>query len=232
MVLASSDIHVPRFSEQFIEATQKEVEEAKPQILLLAGDVVNKGDPSALGDFLDRLSSFYGGPLVACQGNEEYEETFDDVVHATAGKIRWLIDELEIFDLGGEKLAVFGTKGVLDRPTYWQRTHIKDIWKIRGEQIKTIREYLEKLRNTKADAKIVLSHYSPTKSTMVGEREKMWPEMGYPRFEEELAKGGFDAWVHGHIHKGTVESVKVGEVQVYNVAFPARKKPVWVVRSD
>ena len=231
MVLASSDIHVPRFSEQFLEAMQRETEDARPHILLLAGDIVNKGDPSALGDFLDRLRSFYTGPLVACQGNEEYEETFDDVLHATSGKIRWLIDELETFDLNGEKLVIFGTKGVLDRPTYWQRTHINDIWRIRGKQIKTIRESLEKLRNSRADAKVVLSHYSPTKATMVGEREKMWPEMGYPGFEEDLAKGGFDAWVHGHIHKGTVESVKVGEVQVYNVDFPARKTPVWVLRS-
>ncbi len=231
MVLASSDIHVPRFSEQFLEAMQRETEDARPHILLLAGDIVNKGDPSALGDFLDRLRSFYTGPLVACQGNEEYEETFDDVLHATSGKIRWLIDELETFDLNGEKLVIFGTKGVLDRPTYWQRTHINDIWRIRGKQIKTIRESLEKLRNSRADAKVVLSHYSPTKATMVGEREKMWPEMGYPGFEEDLVKGGFDAWVHGHIHKGTVESVKVGEVQVYNVAFPARKTPVWVLRS-
>jgi predicted phosphodiesterase len=231
MVLASSDIHVPRFTKEFLEAMRKELDEAEPQALLLAGDVVNKGDPAGLGEFLDGLRSFYTGPLIACQGNEEYEETFDEVLSVTSGKIRWLVDKIEVLDLGGETLAIFGTKGVLERPTFWQRTHIKDVWKIRSDEIKFIREFLSKLRGMKANAKVVLSHYSPTKATMVGEREKMWPEMGYPDFEKDMEVGGFDAWVHGHIHKGQVERVEVGKVMVYNVAFPARKRPVWVVRD-
>ena len=230
MVLASSDMHVPTFSTDFLASFSTTVKENQPAILLLAGDIVNKGDPSSLGSFLDELKKMYTGRVIACQGNEEYEEKFDDIRAASRNMIEWLVNEIGVYDVLGSRLVVLGTKGALERPTYWQRTHVNDMWKIRSTQIQTIKSKLNELRSVQAEYKIVLSHYSPTRATMLGEREKMWPEMGYPDFEDEIRTGGFNIWVHGHIHRGAIEFVTIGDVKVYNVAFPARKKPIWVLR--
>jgi len=230
-VLATSDIHVPRFASAFLASMETVRQEGAPDLLLIAGDLVSKGDPSALGSFLDQLRGFYAGPIVSCQGNEEYEERLDDIRAASAGQIEWLLDEVKVYEVNGFKLAVYGSKGALERPTFWQRTHTPNAWKARMAQISLMRSRLERLRETDAQLRVVLTHYSPTRATMVGEREKMWPEMGYPGFEEDMKQGGFDLWIHGHVHRGQLESVQVGSIVVYNVAFPARKRPVWVVRK-
>jgi Icc-related predicted phosphoesterase len=66
--------------------------------------------------------------------------------------------------------------------------------------------------------KVALLHYSPIKSTIVGEPESVFPFLGCSRLAEPLTRRKVLVAFHGHAHKGTFEGEAPGGVKVYNVA--------------
>jgi Icc-related predicted phosphoesterase len=69
-------------------------------------------------------------------------------------------------------------------------------------------------------AKIAILHYSPVKSTVVGEPEAIFPFLGCSRLAEPLSRRKVNAVFHGHAHIGTLEGEAAGGVKVFNVAKP------------
>jgi Icc-related predicted phosphoesterase len=188
-----------------------------PDLLLLAGDLVLKNDYSQLPKLMSVIRESYDGQVVACFGNEEYEQSraeyrrFEDIL--------WLNDGAKLLEIKGVKLGVVGSKGSLDRPTFWQSTHMRGIGQIYRERVTKIDSLLEELR---ADIRIVLTHYAPTYLSLEGENERLWPEAGCRRFEQVILKRHPDAWIHGHAHHGVKKEVIVGSTPIFNVALPAR----------
>jgi Icc-related predicted phosphoesterase len=135
--------------------------------------------------------------------------------------VTWLEDSSLHLDVGGLKVGLVGSQGSLDRPTFWQRTRMKGIWRTYRQRVRLIDSLIHDLR---ADVKIVFTHYAPTYQTLLGEKERIWPEMGCRLFEEVIRRRQPDYWLHGHTHLGSKLEVEVGRTRVLNVSLPARRK--------
>ena len=69
-----------------------------------------------------------------------------------------------------------------------------------------------------------MTHYSPTYTTLAGERESAWPEMACKLFEDVIKRRQPDVWFHGHAHRGTKLEAAMGKTLVMNVSLPARRE--------
>jgi Icc-related predicted phosphoesterase len=138
--------------------------------------------------------------------------------------VKWLDDELYTIDIRGYKLGIIGSRGVIDRPTYWQRKHIPNIEEIYSQRTEKLASLLEtsKQRN---DITILVTHYGVAQCTLIGEPRKAWPGIYSRKIEALLKKYKPNAAIHGHAHKGK-PYCRVNGTPVYNVAFPVNRRPV------
>jgi len=218
LVGAVSDVHSPKFYDDF-----KRVLNNSPDVdlMLLAGDMIYKGRVEEYEKVIDAIESRLSCRIVACFGNEEYDDKLDDIM-ARYSKVLWLNDELAEIELSNHKLVVVGTKGCLDRPTSWQRKHIPNIAQLYEQRLKRIDELLQEA--SKKGFTILISHYAITYKTLVGEPKWAWPEMGSAKLEEVIKRRKPPVAIHGHAHNGKLFHTVIDGVQVYNVSFPATRK--------
>jgi len=212
-IAAVADVHSPRYLDGFRQALAKL---GGCDIFLLCGDIVVKNDHTQLPAVVAAIREVYQGEIIGCFGNEEYEE--DREKYKLAG-VRWLDGDSAALEIGGLKVGVVGSRGALDRPTFWQRTHINSVMDVYHHRVEAVDRALAGL---KADVKIVISHYSPTCLTLEGEKESSWPEMGSKLLEDIIRRRQPDAWFHGHIHRGKKLEAEIGRTLVVNTSFPAR----------
>jgi len=217
-IAASADIHSPKYLDLLRESLHRM---EQPDLFMLAGDLVLKNNFNEISKVVSSIREVYEGRIVACLGNEEYDQDRSKYLGHRA--ITWLDDSSLTMELKDEKLTVIGSRGSLDRPTYWQRTHVKGIWRLYAERVKAMDSLLAGAKNENV---VVVTHYAPTEGTMVGERKSSWPEMGSKKFEDVIRMRQPSLWLHGHIHKGTVSSIYVGKTLVVNASLPARREVV------
>ena len=195
----------------------------KPDIFLLGGDMYDYRTPETYGLLLDFIKlKKWDCPIVAVFGNHEFDEDIDDIRKICGKKITFLDNESIELKIKNKKIGIVGTRGSLDVPTWWQSTHVPDIRKAYLERIKKCEELLEKL---KVDIKILLSHYSLTYKTLVGEKPKIWSGLGSRKFENVLTRTKTNLAVHGHAHYG-IPLAFVDSIPVFNVAFNVNRKIV------
>jgi len=220
ILAAVADVHAPKYLPLFREALKAMLEShGKPDLMLLVGDMVEKNAHEQFKAVLEALEEAgLDYPIVACFGNEEYEESKE--AYLAYERVRWLDDESLIMELGGLKIGLVGSRGSLDRPTWWQRTHVPGIRALYRRRVKLLDGLLARLR---ADVVVVMTHYAPTYRTLEGERERIWPEMGCRAYERLIERHGPHLWLHGHAHKARVLEARVGDTLVVNVGLPARK---------
>ena len=80
------------------------------------------------------------------------------------------------------------------------------------------------LARLRVDTRVVLLHYSPIESTVMGEAPEVLPFLGCSRLEEPLNRHGATAVFHGHSHYGSPEGRTREGSPVYNVAAPLLKR--------
>ncbi|HUV25473.1 MAG TPA: metallophosphoesterase [Methanomassiliicoccales archaeon] len=225
-IAAFGDLHGDRYMEFLLPSLG---ELAKIDLMLLAGDLADKNDLDSFAKTIGVLRQSTSAPIVSVFGNEEYSQDHDE--YRSRFPIEFLDDESITLDIDGLSLKIVGTQGSLDRPTWWQRTNLQDIWRVYKERVQRTSELLVKGRE---DILILLMHYSPTYLTMEGENENRFPEMGSKMFEGVIKQRKPDIVIHGHVHKGregaeifeTQRSLEdFGEIQkkvpVINVTLPA-----------
>lgn len=218
-VAAVADIHSPKYLNIFKDALAKLGE---CDLFLIAGDLVLKNDYGQLPAVADAVREVYDGQVLACFGNEEYEQ--DQEKYKEFRGLEW-IDGAATIEVCGLKVGVVGSRGSLDRPTFWQRTHIKEIRQIYRQRVDAVDRALAELR---ADVKVVMTHYAPTYATLKGERESTWPELACKRFEDIIRRRQPEVWFHGHGHRGTELETIMGRTLVLNVSLPARREIVTI----
>lgn len=216
VIAAVADIHCPKYFDLFKNAL-KEI--PTPDLFLLVGDTVLKNDYTQLSDVISAIRNCYENKIIACFGNEEYEDSLME--YKKFEEITWLSDESTVLDIKGKNLGIVGSRGSLDRPTFWQRTRVRGIGQVYKHRIEVINSLLADLT---ANLKIVISHYAPTYRTLVGEREFLWPEMASKQLESVIEEMQPDLWLHGHIHRGTVPKIELGNTIIMNVSLPSTKK--------
>lgn len=198
-------------------------------LILLAGDITEGNDIEAYGQVLGMLRELSDGEILAVFGNEEYDTSHPD--YRGRYRITFLEEEVKELELDGVKMRVVGTTGSLDRPTWWQRNNVPDIWNRYRDRERKVEPLLTR---EGADVLVLLMHYAPTYATLQGERPSSFPEMGSTAFERLVLEKRPDLVIHAHAHRGLRRAVLTraqrsledfhaagAEVPVFNVSLPA-----------
>lgn len=215
-IFAVADIHTPRNLNLFHKAL--EAITTCPDLILLAGDTVEKGKVKEFSSVLDFLEK-WRCPIISVFGNEEFDHLFDRFRNEYP-QIRFLDDEVLNLRIKGVSLSVVGTRGSLDRLTKWQARNRPEFRQIFRRRVETVARLL---RTTHADFNILLSHYAPTYRTMQGEDPRFYSYLGSNRFEEVILQNKPDLVIHGHIHHG-ITGVFIDSIPVWNVSLPSMEK--------
>jgi len=221
IIAATSDVHSPRFFREFLLAL--ELMPTKPDLFLIAGDVVSRGDIKEYEKVYNALFGRITCPIVACFGNQEYAQ-YREELKQKFREIRFLDDQSIILDVAGKSVGIFGTTGCLDTPTQWQRMNVPNI-----EQVYQSRYTLldKQLMRMGTDYKIVIMHYAPTYKTLEGENPRFFSTLGSQYFENILLQRKPNLVLHGHSHRG-LKMAWVDTVPIFNVAFPVNRAIVLI----
>ncbi len=83
-----------------------------------------------------------------------------------------------------------------------------------------LRRALRELRDQNPDSMVVMTHFSPTASTLQGEPPLKYWMLGNAQLGTTIDDFDVDLVVHGHAHLGQEFGKTVGSVPVLNVALP------------
>ncbi|RLE59818.1 MAG: hypothetical protein DRN53_06725 [Thermoprotei archaeon] len=221
MIAAVADVHSPKYIDLFRQAIRSTPWDSV-EVLLFIGDMVNRGKIDEYKRVLDALEGYYEGDIIGILGNEEYEQYENEIV-SRFDRIVWLRDEGIELTLDDYKVGIVGTRGILDRPTFWQRKNIPDIVSRYHSRLRRIEDVLRNFRK-RVQVLILLSHYSVTFKTLEGERRSIWREMGSTRMESLIVRYGVDLAIHGHAHRSRVLRTRLSSgALVVNASLPAVK---------
>lgn len=219
-MIATSDAHLPIGEAELVRAVESNCKGYQPDLLILAGDMVERGRIEFYSRAWEILRKCSPLNIIGVFGNDEYEQLRDKIREENKWA-SWLNDSTVEISINRQNLLIFGSTGILDVPTKWQRKMIPDIEKRYEERLKKFEEFL---KTDFSGMKIAIFHYPPTYKTLHGEPSYAWPEMGSLKAEELIKKlGGVDIIIHGHAHRGKILETKIGNTLVFNVALPARK---------
>ncbi len=219
VIAAVSDIHSPRFLDQFLASMGIRMNQA--ELMLWAGDMVWRGRISTLDSVLKGVRKVYNGRIIAVFGNEEHDDLKPRFIK-NYPEITWLDDSEIDLEIAGRKMRIVGTKGSLGEPTTWQEKNIPNIQEIYANRIQKVRWMLSKRESGVIN--LFLTHYSPSSLTIAGESPALYPVLMDERMETVVRETKPDFVVHGHSHNSRVLYSEVEGIRVFNVAFPARKR--------
>lgn len=184
--------------------------------------MVNRGKADEYTAILDLVEQHLGTgfPIIACFGNEEYNEVRKEILRIVGDRMLFLDERSFIFEVKHDVIGIVGTQGSLDKATSWQRSNIPSIKGIFERRAKRASSLLKKI-DKKVDHRILLMHYSPCLETCVGEAERAFSWLGSRKFYNVVVEQQPDLVIHGHVHNAIKHEAKIGATLVYNVALPA-----------
>jgi Icc-related predicted phosphoesterase len=219
IIAAVSDVHSPRYYEQYVEAIGKL--NVKPDLFLIAGDMIYRGSVEEYQKVYNVLFGKINCPIVACFGNQEFPEIREKIKESFK-EIRFLDDQSIVLQIGGKSVGIFGSTGSLDTPTRWQKANIPNIERIFSQRIELAEKHLQRMFT---DLKILLLHYSPTYKTLEGENPNFYSFLGSQLYENVIIKTKPSLVIHGHSHNG-IKKAWVDTVPVFNVSLSVNKEIV------
>jgi Icc-related predicted phosphoesterase len=203
-------------------------------LVLLAGDLTAHGEPNEM-EVVAAACARLDVPVYTVLGNHDYH----------ANKVAELIPILEAAGVvvlerswttapidGG--LGIAGTKGFVGGfpgstlPDFGEPL-LREVYAETGKDVAALDRALEEI--AECPLRVVLLHYSPTMSTLVGEPESIWTYLGSNRLDGPIQKHHPDLVLHGHAHAGTFSGA-IGRVPVYNVAVHVMRRDFFVFELD
>lgn len=225
LIAATSDIHSPRFL-HLLRMAVSAWSLGRPCVLLLAGDLLDRGRVGAFKPALDLLELVaQGAPIVGVFGNEDYD-TIREAIAKTYPRVLWLQDDYTVVDCGCESLGIVGSTGALDSLTRWQARNRPELERVFRERPRLLEELISRARR-EAGRVVLLTHYAVSRATVEGEDPRIYPYLYSSMMERMIARARPSAAVHGHAHNGKPRASVAG-VPVYNVALPLNKRIVRV----
>jgi Icc-related predicted phosphoesterase len=216
-IAATADLHfVPSSHGAVLDQLGKARDEA--DVLVLAGDLTNYGQPAEMEPLLNALVRLRV-PTIAVLGNHDFESGKEQELMQmmTAGGIKVLDGtgyERDGVGFAGTKGFVGGFgRGVL---TAFGEPEIKTFVKASIDEALKLERGMSQLR---AGKRVVVLHYSPIAATVKGENPEIYPFLGTSRLAEVIDRHGADLVVHGHAHHGTIDGRTTAGVPVHNVAI-------------
>ncbi len=214
-ILASSDIHSPKWTGKFLASLKRKMAGKEYDLFILAGDLAERGGYKHLYPIHEELKN---STCVAVFGNEDFS-SFRDKYKKEYPSFFWLDDSSKVFQVGPKRVLVVGSEGVLQRPTRFQR-----LLGVDEKYFKKRLERIDELLCEEADFKILVTHYASCLETVIGERESIYPYLGYPLVEKVRCAPNIA--IHGHAHFARRTFYFNGKTKVYNVALPANQDVV------
>src|SRR2546421_2063883 len=216
-IAATADLH---FTAQRHSALRDQLNQVRDEadLLVLAGDLTNFGQPAEMEPLLNALVRLRI-PIVAVLGNHDYESGRSEELMRmmTAEGIKVL--DGSSYERDGVGFA--GTKGFLGGfgrgiLTAFGEPEVKAFVQASIDETLKLERALSMLRTEK---RIVVTHYAPVIDTVRGEPEQIYPYLGSSRLAEVVDRHGADLVIHGHAHHGKLAGKTTGGVPVHNVAI-------------
>jgi Icc-related predicted phosphoesterase len=229
-IAAAGDIHCSEArAEQAVEAFA--ALEGKADLLLLAGDLTTLGEPGQAAVVADAVRGLTF-PVFAVLGNHDWHANRTDEIVDVLSEVGVVVLERswETVDVRGAAVGIVGTKGFVggfpdsQLPDFGEPL-LRQVYAETSADVAAIEEGLTAIES--CGLRIVLLHYAPTTSTLVGEPEVIWAFLGTDRLAPPIAAHRPDLVVHGHGHRGTFEGA-IGDVPTYNVAVPVMRRSFWI----
>jgi Icc-related predicted phosphoesterase len=228
------DVHYDRHSRNRLKAHFGTLRE-RADLFLIAGDLTQSGDPEEAAALADDLR-VAGIPTVIVLGNHDYHSNRQDEIRKmmqSTGAMT-LEGETVTFRVREKTVGIMGIKGFgggfagacvseFGEPETKAFAHYARI------QADILRRGLESLHT---DYQFVLSHYSPTESTLIGERREIYPFLGSYLLGEAIDAVGADGVFHGHAHMGIERGATPGGIPVRNVALNVIRRAYNVYSFD
>jgi Icc-related predicted phosphoesterase len=220
-IAAAGDLHVHEAVAERLQGTIAALRGV--DLILLAGDLTADG-LAAQAELLAGACRHAPAPVAAVLGNHDWhlgEEEGIASVLRTAG-VRVLERESAIFAVRGLDVGVVGLKGFVggfldSRIPDFGEPLLRRVYAQTSLDVDALDRELETIED--CDLRLVLLHYSPTATTLAGEREAIWAFLGTDRLAEPILRHEPDLVLHGHAHGGTFHGC-IGSVDVWNVALP------------
>ena len=192
----------------------------KADILVLAGDITNRGLPREAEILVEELATACRMPVVGVLGNHDFECGQQEEVSRILCQAGVIMLDDQPAEIQGVGFA--GAKGFCGG---FARHALAPFGE---EMIKTfVRETLDEtlrfesaLARLRTEHKIAVLHYAPIRDTVEGEPLEIFPFLGSSRLAEPIDRFGVTAVFHGHAHNGSPRGKTLGGIPVYNVAFP------------
>jgi Icc-related predicted phosphoesterase len=216
-IAATADLH---FEPQSATALRDQFDKVRDaaDLLILAGDLTNYGQPTEMETLLNTLVRLRI-PTVAVLGNHDYEseQQIELMRMMTAEGIKVL--DGSAYERDGVGFA--GTKGFVGgfgrgALTAFGEPEIKAFVRASIDEALKLERAMSQLRTTK---RVVVLHYAPVASTTEGEAPEISPFLGSSRLAEVIDRHGADLVVHGHAHNGKLNGYTTGGIPVHNVAI-------------
>src|SRR5438270_6668358 len=216
-IAATADLH---FTAQRYSALRDQLNQVRDEadLLVLAGDLTNFGQPSEMEPLLNALVRVRV-PIVAVLGNHDYESGHEqDLMKMMSEEGLKVLDgsayERDGVGFAGTKGFVGGFgRGVL---TAFGEPEIKTFVKASIDEALKLERAMSQLRTEK---RVVVLHYSPIAATVVGESPEIYPYLSTSRLGEVVDRHGANLVVHGHAHHGSLCGKTTAGIPVHNVAI-------------
>jgi Icc-related predicted phosphoesterase len=193
-------------------------------VLLLCGDLTQKGQPEEGRLLLRELKAAGNIPVIAVLGNHDYESNAVEALTQVLeeGGVQVLDGEsFEIGDFGFAGAKGFGGGFGEWSLAGWGEPAMKAFVEEATRESLKLERALASLRTRR---RIALMHYAPIVGTVAGEPPEIQPFLGSSRLEEPIDRYHADVAFHGHAHKGTLRGHTRGGRPVYNVALPVLRE--------
>src|SRR5438309_6369721 len=216
-IAATADLHFAP-ANQVVLRDQLSRARDEADVLVLAGDLTNYGQPAEMEPLLNALVRLRV-PTIAVLGNHDYEcGKEQELMRMMTSEGIKVLDgsayERDGVGFAGTKGFVGGFgRGVL---TAFGEPEIKTFVRASIDEALKLERGMSQLRTPK---RVVVLHYAPIAATVNGEAPEIYPYMGTSRLAEVVDRHGADMIFHGHAHHGSLCGKTTAGIPVHNVAI-------------
>ena len=233
-VAAAGDIHCSEEERTRLQTAFADADR-RADLILLAGDLTTYGEPEQ-GAVLADVTREIETPIFAVLGNHDWHADRHEELAAALrdGGIRLLERSAETCNVNGVAVGVAGTKGFVGGfsdtllPDFGEPL-LRRLYAETSAEVAALDRGLRTLQD--CAVRIVLLHYAPTTTTIVGEREAIWAFLGSERLASPIVQHRPDAVFHGHGHGGTFAG-SIDQIPVFNVGAAVPVKDFWLFEFE
>jgi uncharacterized protein len=231
-IAAAGDVHC---GPERVEAIERALTGVDADLVLLAGDLTNHGEPEE-ARLLAEACSGADPPVIAVLGNHDWHAgRHREIEEVLGGAGITVLDRgWAVREVSGTEVGVVGTKGFVGG---FPGSHLPDFGEpllrsVYAETTQEVEAIDHGLREVAlCPIRIVLLHYSPVAETLEGEVPGIWAFLGSDRMAAPILEHEPSLVLHGHAHNGRLEGT-IGTVPVLNVSVPVTGREFWTLELE